>query len=81
MNVPKLPFSPRVNVQTLHVLEKQMTQCPHGAKRFVQQNCILQDKTDLNELLSSVINVRAETLFAQMPHEGTLCCVRAGRVH
>lgn len=77
VNVLKLPFSTRVNIQTPHILEMHITQCPHGAKRFVSQNCIFQEGIGFNEILSSVINVRAETLFAQMHREDTLCCVRA----
>ena len=55
------------------LFRRQITQCPHGAKRFLTQNCIFREKTGVNELLSSVINVSG--------CEDTLCCVRASSVH
>lgn len=62
----------------LYTLQKYTSlSAPHGAKRLVTENSIFRDKISYNELLSSVINVGGETLYAQIHHEDTLCCVRA----
>lgn len=47
----------------------------------LQKTASSEIKRSLNELLSSVFNVGGETLYAQMHHEDTLCCVRAWSVH
>lgn len=54
VNVPKLPFSTRVNIQTLHVSEMRITLCPHGAK------------TESSEIKWAWMNLRGKALKCTM---------------
>ncbi len=60
VNVPKLPFSTRVNIQTLYTFQKCASlsaHMEHGAS--AQEPESSRDTLSLNELLSSVINAGA----------------------
>lgn len=59
VNVPKLPFSTRVNIQTLHVSENASHSVPTWSTEHSLS--LSRDTISLNELLSSVINAGARS--------------------